>query len=97
MEVISFHGTHKLITKILQRTETYIIFFAKLTKKVGIISIHSHWITIGVLAAVIFLSDKLKGKGVSAPDSIIRCSLLTILIAYRLKIAGRGDLIKDYI
>ena len=37
------HGTHKLITKILRHTKKCILFFANLTKKVGIILIHSHW------------------------------------------------------
>lgn len=49
-----FHSmAHKLITKLLRHTQQHVIFFANLTKKLGMISIHSHWMAT-VLAAVIF-------------------------------------------
>lgn len=45
--------TYKLITKIPHHMEKYIIF-ADLTKKIAIISIHSHQMTIVLLTVVIF-------------------------------------------
>ena len=56
----SSHGTHKLITKILRHTKID-IFFADLTKKIGIIFIHSQQTAI-VLTAVVFLFDSLREK-----------------------------------
>ena len=50
----SSHGTHKLLTKILQHTKKCILFFANLTKKIGVIMVHSQWIATVVLSVVIF-------------------------------------------
>ena len=47
----SSRGTHKLIAKILQHTEN--IFFADLTKKIGIILIHSHQMALFVVVVVV--------------------------------------------
>ena len=69
----SSHGTHKLITKILQHTKKHIIFFASLIKKkIGMILIHSPGTAIVMLAVVSFLFDSLRKKEVSAPDYIVR-------------------------
>ena len=48
----SSNGTHKQISKIWQSTENYMIFFAYLTKIIGIILIQSHGVAI-VLAIII--------------------------------------------
>ena len=48
----SSRGTHKLTTEILWHTRN--IFFADLTKKIGIILIHSHQAAIVVLAVALF-------------------------------------------
>ena len=55
------HGTHKLITKILQHTRKY-TFCRSDKKKKGIILIHSRPVAIVVWAVVIFLFGNLKEK-----------------------------------
>lgn len=52
---------HKLTTENLQHTKVYKYIFSKFDKKIGAILTQSHWTTVIVLA-VIFLSEKLKGK-----------------------------------
>ena len=50
----SSYGTYKVITKILQHTKKYIMYFTDLTQKIGIILILSHQTAIVVLVVVIF-------------------------------------------
>ena len=57
---LSSHGTHNLITKILQYIKN--ILFVDLTKKIGVILIHSHWTAIVVLDVVILVFDNLREK-----------------------------------
>ena len=57
------------------------IYFCQSDKKIGIILIHSHQMTIIVLAAVIsLLNNQSKAKGVSAPNSQV-LHVLKILAA----------------
>ena len=58
VQPFSSHGTHKLITKILQRTKNRI--FCRSDKKKSKILIHPHRTAIVVLAVVIFSFDDLR-------------------------------------
>ena len=64
-QAFSFHGTHKLLKFCGTPKNTYV---ADLTKKIGIVLIHSRHAAIVVLAVVIFVLRQSKGKEVSAPD-----------------------------
>ena len=57
----SIHGARRHSTKILWHAAEHFFFFASLTK-IGTSLIHSHRTAITVLAAVIFLFDKLREK-----------------------------------
>ena len=64
------------------------IFFADLTKQIGIILIHSHRTAIVVLAVVIFVFDDLREKRHCPWLNIQVLHVLKILAAHWLKIAG---------
>ena len=66
-KAVIFSPSHLLahVNRLLQfcgTTKIYIIFFADLTKKIGLILIHAHWTAVVGLAVVIFLFDNLREK-----------------------------------
>ena len=56
----SSHGTHKIVTEILQHTKN--IYICADLPKIGIILIHSHWTAIVVLTVVILKFDNPREK-----------------------------------